>query len=623
MFRRSPKTIGLSLAILLWAGTPLGAWAEVQVEPDPAEVSPEPSPRGVESLLADRKMDPARDHLMPDLSAAWAIPAAELADRAKRLRDAAAPLGLTNLEGPAQAILLDENAGGLLDRARVSTRLAPELPAARAALARALLAEGQPGRAWTQLKLATEGIPDHLESRSWLGMVLWNLAWLTAFFAGAGIIFMALLEALPRLTRHLGVWFEEMPVPARLATFGTLLFLPAALGEGVLGVLLAALALAAAAGRGARHVALAIAAVLILIGLHPLMEKAAASRVALANGEAEVVAQQVERGLSSPVARERVWRNADRDPLAARALAMEARRRGLLAEADALYERLLVAESEAAPSDRENAATLASNAAGAKIALDLRPETVELLERAVEANPDDAALHFNLSQAYGAVVKIEDQNSSLKRAQAIDADRVAFLTQSFGPGQMADRPWVATGESAAKPRLSASAAAAALRKRIAPGRLGDGIGEASSGFVASLVAGLLLGWLFARVGTGEGDLRTRIKKLVENRSGDSADRIQRLSELRARESAVAKLERVGQVLLPGFAGLRADRPLLGALTIALAALGVCLVLFGAGPVPAPLSLGLWPQLVLPWVLVPVLLGYVALTGYAVLSSEQR
>ena len=614
MFRSWKILIAAGLALALWTLGLAVAQAEVLVEPRP-EIDPVESPRGVdlEALQQDPRMEPSRDPLLHQLSGAWAIPAQELRDRALRLRTAAAPLGLTNLEGPAQALLLDENAGSLLDRAQASRMLAPELPAARAAMAQALWQGRQPGKAWAELKVATRQISAHVEARSWVEMTIWNLAWLTGLCAGAGFIFLALIEALPKLTRHVGAVAEDMPGAARLATIGALLLLPAALGEGFLGVLWVACAWNLTVGQGPRRTAIAAAALLVLVSLHPVLDRAASERVALANVQPWVTTQQVERGISSPVARERVWRHADGNVTATRAMALEARRRGLLEQADALFTELTARSAE----DPKNRATLASNAASTKLALGDRVGALDLLEKAVAADDSDPVLYFNLAQAYGAVVRIEDQNAALKTAQRLDADRVQSLNRAFGPSQIAERHLLRPGSTPSSERLSGAAAAAALRRQVAPGRLGESPLAAATGLGAAAFLGLLLGWAFAKSGRDEGDLRTRIKKLVENRSGDSSDRIQRLAELRARESALVRLERFGQVLLPGFAGLRADQPLLGGLAFGVAALMGCLLTVGAGPVPAPLSLGVWPALMLPWVLIPALLAYVGLTGSAI------
>ena len=76
-----------------------------------------------------------------------------------------------------------------------------------------------------------------------------------------------------------------------------------------------------------------------------------------------------------------------------------------------------------------------------------------------------------------------------------------------------------------------------------------------------------------------------------------------------------------RILVPGFAGLRGGRPALGGLAILAASAGACLVALRDGPVPAPLALGVWPELVLPWLLVPIALAYAGLTLLSIQLRE--
>ncbi len=564
--------------------------------------------------LGDSRMDPLRDEILAHLTAAWAIPALELDERVSRLRQAAAGLGLANLEAPAHALLLDENAGPRLDRARGASTLAPELPAARAALASALWSEGEPGRAWSELGAATRGVAHHVEAESWLQASLWDLLWRAAWAAGAGFLLLVGAFTFHELTRRSRALAPMLPAPARAAALGVLLLLPAALGEGILGVLLAALTLGVAAGGFARRAALVAAALLVLAALHPLLERAAAERVAFANAGAYAAAQQVERAVGSPVERARVWRNADRDPLAARALALEERRRGLTEASAARFATLV---------DREAPPSLLNNAAATRLQAGDRRGARLLLERANEAG-DDAILLFNLAQVYGSLVRIEDQNTALTEAQHIHADRVHALTAAFGPGQIAERPMRGPGSAAAAapPTLAPASLAASMRHRLAPGRLGARTLDTGFAILAATALGLLLGSGLTRAGRGEEDLRTRIAKLVENRGGDSSDRIQRLGILRAREAALARVERVLQLFVPGLAGLLAGRPWLAWLAVTWAAAGICLWTRSGGVVTPPLALGVWPELVAPWFLALAVLGHVALTAGSVLLKER-
>lgn len=602
----------LVLALAVWGICLAPAGAEVRVEPAEAaaasaeQVSRE-EPRGE---LA------GRDVVLERLSRAWAIPARELSERVERLQSEALDLRLANLEAPAQAMLLDENAGPALDRAQAARDLAPELPAARAALARARWAAGEPRRALAELAAATRSVPLYVEAETWLEASLWTLVQRTAWVSGAAILLLALLVGLPESIRRLGGWMGDVGAPSRAALLGTLLLAPAAAGEGMLGVMLATLALATGVGGWARWSVCAVAGALLLVGTHPALERAARARVELANLGVVPSVQQVERAVGSPVERERIWQHAHTDPLAARASAMEMHRRGDVEGAAARYAQLVAGS---------DSATLANNAAAAQLALGQREAAMTLLEGAVGAG-DDTVLLFNLSQVYGALVRIDDQNRALADAQGIDADRLHQLTDVFGPGRMTDLPLrnVEAGAPDASPArmLDAATLAAALRHPWAPGWLGARASQGWIGLAAALAAGFLVAMVLGRTRSGDEDLRTRITRLVENRGGDSEERIRRLGELRAREAALARIERMTQFLVPGFAGMRGGRPWLGAGALVVAMASLCLVGLREGPVAVPLALGTWPGLVLPWLLVVTGTAYVGLTGLAIWLEDR-
>ncbi|MAE93713.1 MAG: hypothetical protein CL910_03555 [Deltaproteobacteria bacterium] len=556
-----------------------------------------------------------RDEVLRRLSAAWAIPAGELHERVSRLQQAGSRLGLANLEGPAQALLIDETAGTPLERARAARTLAPELPAARFALARALWSDGEPASAWGEFLAGTRALSGAFEARSWVRTALLQLAWIAVSAAGLGFLLLGLAVGIPALMRRLGVFAEHLPGPARASLIGVALLLPAALGEGALGVAIVAAAAGMAAGGGARRLSMTAAGSLLLLGLFPLLDRAAEARVELANSPLFTASQRLERGVASPAERARVWRGAHENPAAGRALALEERRRGRLSAADARFETWLARDADS---------NLLSNAASVKMARSETEHAMALLEQAADADPADPVVLFNLSQVYGAAVRIEAQNQALAEAQAIDADRVHALTAAFGPGLIADRPirLVTPPHETSGGRLDPALAAATLRSRLAPGRLGTSLPLAAGAFALALAVGVMLGRLLERSGGGEEDLRTRIARPVENRSGDSAERIQRLAELRAREARLARIERIGQVLVPGLAGLLAGRPWLGLAAFASAAALACSVWLDSGPVPPPLSVGPGPELLLPWLLGFGLLVYVGLTGLSMLAKER-
>lgn len=599
----------------LWMALWLGV---LRIAPAAAEVAPRPDAgsASVMSPLGETRLNPLEDEVLRRLTAAWAIPSRQLDERVARLQQAGSALGLANLEGPAQALLLDETAGTPLERAQAARTLAPELPAARFALSRALWSDAEPVAAWREFAAGTRALAGAVEARSWVRTTLLQLSWVAASVAGMGFLLLSLAVGFPRLVRQLGVVAARVPAPARASMVATMLLLPAALGEGALGVALMAAAGAMAAGGGARRLSVVVAGGLLLAGLFPLLDRAAEARVELANAPLFAAAQHLQRGVASPAERARVWHAAHEDPAAGRALALEERRRGRLSAADARFETWL---------GRDRDAELLNNAASVKLARAQIDQAIGLLEQAADAGGDDPTILFNLSQVYGAAVMIEDQSQALSEAQAIDADRVHALAAVFGPGLMADRPIrVASPPSeASRQPLDPALVAGSLRSRVAPGRLGTSLPTAAGGLALALVLGVLLGRLLGRPGSGEDDLRTRIARLVENRSGDSAERIRRLGELRAREARLAQIERVSQVLVPGLAGLLAGRPWLGLVAFVWAAALACAVWLHGGPVPPPLSVGPAPELMLPWLLGVGLLIHVGLTGLSLMGKERN
>ncbi len=543
------------------------------------------------------------------LSAAWAIPADELDERVTRLRRAGAALGLANLEAPAQALLIDDT-GTAYERARGARGLAPDLPAARAAFARAAWSQGEPATAWRELLAATAAVGHHVESRSWLRLAAWQAAAFALLWAGAGFLLLAAAVSLPALIRQLGVLAPDQPAAGRLAALGALLLLPAALGEGLFGVCCSAMALAALRMSTAGRLALAGAGALTLLAIHPFPDLAAGARTGLLRASTPLAAQLVERGVASPVEHARVARLSERDPLAARARGLAARRAGAFDDADALFSRWAEGAGPEA----------LSNAASVKLALGEPEAAVTALELAAGGS-DDPVILFNLSQVYGGLVRIEHQNAALARAQTIDQDRTHALVASFDAGQLVDRPLrpvAATLASGPAPAgvPSASAIAEGLRRRSAPGVLGRSPVPAAGALLGALLVGSLLGAVLGRTLRGA-DRGPRIAGLAEGRGGDTNDRLRRLGALRRREALRSRAESVFQVLVPGAAALLGGRPVLGLLSVAWGALVLAVAYVPAGVPPAPLALGTWPAVVLPLIVGVGVAVHAALTVLAV------
>ena len=113
-----------------------------------------------------------------------------------------------------------------------------------------------------------------------------------------------------------------------------------------------------------------LAAVGIGIGAYPLMRYAGAALAALPGDPVAQATFAVAQGIATPVEIARLASLADRDPLAARGLAIHARRLGDLARADALYQQLLAGGADDVSAQ--------NNAADVQLALGHTERAIEL-----------------------------------------------------------------------------------------------------------------------------------------------------------------------------------------------------------------------------------------------------
>lgn len=539
----------------------------------------------------------------------WLTPGLGILERVRRTRAAARELGVAGFDAAARALLADDDAGAPLLRAQSAVDLAPTLPLAWAALAKARWRQESdaPGAA-RALFSALRHLDRHLEaSLWWRATALHGLA-LALFFGALAYLAVASLLVAPRAAHDLGDRIVPgAPEFARALLLGALVLLPAALGEGLAGVGLGLFGVAFACGRGrAKLVHLGAAAVLWL-ALQPVLRQAGAAMAGLGADPVVAAAWAVETEAASVGELSRLERVADHDPIAERALAVRARRTGNLVEADERYARLLA--QGAADAVVEN------NAANVRLALGDTAGAIALYEHAL-GRETSAALLFNLSNAQGAAIHPDQQESTLIRAQAIDAEMVGELTDLGGArlGLVVDLP-IPVG--LLRQRLAASDAgegvAADLRAELAPGRLGHGPLHLpiALGAVAILV-GLLAGrgepthWCPScgvrrcprcDGSAGERSLCEACARLLKRpETADPSLRAERIAELRSREKWRERGARVVGTLVPGAAGLLARRPLSGLL----GAIVLCAAIIAAGVgrdvVPDPLAVGATGQL---------------------------
>lgn len=540
--------------------------------------------------------------LAPDPLRAWESPGS-LPERAERARLAALQVGAHGFDAPARAILLDPSGGSRLERARNAVAVAPGLPLARASLARALLGEfdlrGAIAAAWQALRT----LPAHPEARLWLEASA-TLALRDALFLG-GLLFLALVALRHgRSAAHdLGDRFVRvLPLFARAALLGVAVLVPAMLGQGLLGLALALLLLAFSRGdRPERRAALA-AALLLLVGLELGTRLPAVALVAFEPDAVAASAFLVEQGSAGGPDLAVLERAQADDPLAARALAIAARRAGRLQEAAARYDGLLASA--------QGDAVAANNAGNVWMALGDAERAVALYEVADSLRGNPVTL-YNLSFGYGEAIRPSLQDETLQRLQMRDPElshTLMELQEKLVGGFTLDLPLpAATYRQRALEGDAVEATAAELRRPLAPGALG----RAPLFAAGALAAAALLGHLAARYRPSGGCLHCGARLcprcdappparglcaachrvLRRPETTDPALRARRMEELARRARRLARGRLVASVLLPGAAGVFGGRPALG---LAGAVSGVAALRFGWAPgglVADPLAAG--------------------------------
>jgi tetratricopeptide (TPR) repeat protein len=560
-----------------------------------------------------------------------------LEQRVARTRRSALGAGAWNLDPAARAIAAGGVEGDPLERAQAAVALAPDLPAARMELARALWLHGDsPMSAIRSAIEAVRAIGRHLEASLWFtGTALYVLA-AALVIGGLLAILVAGISVAAHAAHDLGHLISaNTPVFAQFALLGVVLLAPLVLGEGGLGVVLAALALAIVYGRPAQRFALGLAAAALVAGLYPVARSAGAVLEAFPSDPVARAAYTSAQGLASPVELARLSAAAERDALAARGLAIHARRSGNLGTADALYQRLLQDE----PADP----VLMNNAANIRLELGHMESALDLYGRALEREESPVVL-FNLSQAYGRAFQIDDHNQTLEQAQAVDAQLVAELMALQGgesggfvvdlplPNQLMWSRVLASGRG--------GGIAAEFRAPLVSGRLGDNAQLLAAVAVVIVLLASLVGARFrpsrwcGRCGArmcprcvaveGDGDLCESCTRLfLHPEKTDRKLRLARVNELREREERLNRITALVSMLVPAAAGLLAKRPLASLLGGFFFALALCFLVWRGGVVPDPLVAGSAAPFVFVGVAVLAFLSYAAVVATALAARGSR
>ncbi|MEE9607817.1 MAG: tetratricopeptide repeat protein [Myxococcota bacterium] len=568
---------------------------------------------------------------------AWFAPAASLDKRLSRTRRAALSAGVWNLDPAARAVLTGGFSGDALERTQVAVGLAPDLPAARMERARALwLHADSPVAALAVAISALRAIPRHLEASLWFGGAALYVLAVALVLGGLLCIAASAVFAAPHAAHDLG---DAVPGSlagfARFALLSTWLLVPLALGEGALGLAVALLAPAMVYGSRGQRVALAVATATVLLGAYPVAGLAGSVLTTLPGDPVADAALFTAHGAPRPHDRVRLEAAAEDDALAARALALQARQAGSLAEADSRYRALL----ELAP-DQPGAR---NNAANVHFEQGRFDTAVDLYERANERGASAVAL-FNLAQAYGKDFQVDRLSEALERAQALDSElltELAALQVDHPEGFVIDAP---LPRRLVWQRVLASgggeAVAAEFRASFAPGRLGADPSVALFAFAAVALAAALVGWRLQpsrwcpRCGRrvcprchgagGEHGLCAGCTLLfLRPESADRSLRVARINALRVREERLNKVAWLASVAVPGAAGLLAGRPvrcLLGALFFALA---LAAISWRGGVVPDPLVAGAAAPVFFLVVASVAGAGYAAVVALSIATRRSR
>jgi len=593
----------------------LGAPVLSPGETPPTQLSAALGMPAAESLAApDPGLDP--------VERAWFAAAGSLEDRVERTLHTALKVGRPNLEGPARALLQDESLGTPLQRTEAAVQLAPDLPAARIALAQALWSEegdlvGSLDQIWQAARVSDR----HLESSLWLRATISHALFTACLVGGLLFLFVAGGSLILAAARLLGEFPVALPLVSRVALLSGLLLVPAVLGEGLFGVALAFAALGLWPGNWWQRVAVGTALVVLIAGLHPLADRAGEELVALGSDPVAESAFAAEHAQPSRIDIDRLERAAAGDPLVDRALALHARRAGDLEDAERRFASLI--EESASPSP-----SLLNNAANVRLALDRTEEAVELYETASRTSHLVAVL-FNLSQAYGRLIQLDRQDLALAEAQVIDPVALVALTDLYGglPGVLVvDLPVetetirVRLGNPAA-----ARQAATALRRRFAPGWLGQSLVHSAVGvaLVALLASGIAMALRRAKDGGEASGLHGGISQLLTGReAADPFLRMVRLAALRERQARVDKIKFLISVMVPGAAGVVSRHPMLGLLGSMLFALTLASWWAQSGVGVDPLAVGAGASLLFGAVAVVSAVAYLAVSALTIALWER-
>ncbi len=569
----------VALRILLWGLLALGGAHSAFAQEDEGAASWAEPDAVVEedsgSFLSDyRPAGTDRVRSNDDLENTWFSSAVSLEERVKRTRIAALLLGVRNLEPAARALIKGLPEGKRLDAAHYAVLLAPDLPAAHMALARALWNEKGFSGIVAALEAGFEAIrasrQNLYSSLLMNGIVMYALS-ITLVVGALLYITIASFWVLPHAVHDIGDTFRvAMPAYARAAVLAAILLISPVLGEGWLGLALGGFGLVFCYGSTHQRVAVSIAATLLLLGIHPIAETAGRNLVALGLDPDSQAAYRTEYSLPTQTDVIRLKDIEGRDPLVARALATYTKREGDLVGAKQRYEAILAEDA----SDAE----VLNNAANVLFAMGDITGAIDYYERAASIDPS-APLLFNLSQAYGAAIEPEQQSKALADAQGMDPDLVQELMELRPLTNKNIALHIPVSVDKIRARLFNQADGREIgrvfRSLIAPGRLSSMWLSVVAFVLIAIVSGVLSRFFECsfwcqschRSCCPHCEAVVREKNLCEscdilyNRPAltDKTLREKRITELRKLDKVLRRVKITLTVLVPGLGGLMARR----------------------------------------------------------------
>ena len=533
----------------------------------------------------------------------WLAPGASLEERGLGLRRRALALGAHNLDSPARALIAAEPDDQELVRRQLAVVLAPDLPIAHTALGAAYWSRGEFGHALSEFGESFFSIPRHLEASVWLvGSLLLILA--SVLISGSLVfVFASGFLAFGRAAHDAGdLVSHRMPAFARTALLCAMAGVPLLLGEGLLGVACVFLVIATLYGRALDRVVLVGAVTLFLVGLYPSLQAGGKLLMSLNADPLASASLALIRGSETPQ-QLALLLEADRenDPLVARTLAIRARRLGESEEAAGRL-RQIVSDAPADPFALAILGNISFEAGRTR-------EAIELYESGIRGEGESAELMFDLSQAYAKVFRMEDGEFAMARAQSINGAAVAEFLRFGDSNFVADPPFpIAPIRSRMVAAASGQPMVTAVLRTLAPGRLGEQPRYVAGALALAVLLGLFLQGRFQHAGRCvrcgrricarcDGEIwSTEICGACHHlfhkpQETDAALREARIEVLQAREDRLEKVGVIGSILLPGVAGLRANRPDLALASLFLFAAAGFFVLWRDGVVPDPLAVG--------------------------------